>query len=83
MTITILAALTALSLFGASAATAQGFINWSAAMTPEFHNFLASPGPAQCQWYERILRFCLEAAVPEMNPSPRGFGISRLPAESI
>lgn len=58
----ILAAATVLTLLGGSSAMAQAVFSWQAAMKPEFHNYLSSPGPAQCYWYDRC--YCRNCTRP-------------------
>jgi hypothetical protein len=48
----LLAAVSLVTLLGASNAMAEALFNWSASTKPEFHNYLATPGPARCNWYD-------------------------------
>jgi hypothetical protein len=57
-----LAAVSLLTLLGASSVLAEGMINWATTTRPEFHNYLATPGPAQCYWYDRC--YCRDCTRP-------------------
>lgn len=61
----MLAAVSVLTLLGASSATAEALFSWSAAMKPEFRNYLTAHGPAACNWYDRC--YCRNCTRPHVT----------------
>jgi hypothetical protein len=53
------------SLLGVSSALGQSVANWSAVMKPEFRNYVSTPGPAVCHWYDHC--YCRNCVRPYLT----------------